>query len=630
MDEPEVDSIVEARKELMIPSNGNDPILKTAHFLKPTVTSIKDPSFKVLHRRDTLRHSSITNSKWGSLPFEVAFNGWLFPQENWKTWVERLSFQHRTIWEKAGIFDAIMGSTYKINKYPEVVLELAKNWCPATNTFLFLWAEATVTLEDMALCGGYSVLGCPVFSPPETFLTLLESSRMTETEEKLNEARLEIVRSKAKKACQLAWMRRFMEEENDLEHVAFLSLWLSRFVFPGPSRTTILKHLFPLAIRLAKGTRVALAPAVLATIYRDFTLLKRKMVGSSEPEGELTLWAPFQLVLVWVWERFLMFKPKRNVVQVGEPRLAQWHKVKKSEQPAFDSAGGSFSWRPYATTMDSNCALSQFYREKAEWLLVDSDSNEQLVSLVKCLRPTELVGVASTGVYCIEQYLPHRVARQFGMDQDLPGNVVRFNKTTHTTAWKEYNKPIGSVNLYIPSKFFNPDVTLRYFKWWDDLSKLGDGEDEVKKSVGRQSEWREENHLSCPPGFPPKSGNVKSREPYSEDQVTLKEMFKTVDIDENATNGGEIPRDDDPLLVTKKMGQVEEIMPRPIATVVEVTALEENKKTGEEIVMEKGEINARSGFDLDQAKALEDRVSKLENMIDEIKKERANKFCGKG
>ncbi|KAM6600493.1 hypothetical protein CsatA_020102 [Cannabis sativa] len=591
-------SIVEAREELMISSNGNGPFLKTAHFLKPTVTSIKDPSFKLLHK-DTHSHSSITTTKWGNLPFEVAFDGWLFPQDKWKEWVESLSFKHRQIWEKAGIFDAIMGSTYKINKYPEVVLELAKKWSPETNTFLFLWGEATVTLEDIALCGGYSVLGCPVFSP-------LESSYMEEMEEMLKEARLEIVRSKAKKACQSAWMTRFMGEKSDLEleHVAFISLWLSRFVLPSPSRTTISKHLFPLAILLANGTRVALAPAVLATIYRDLTLLKRKMVDLSESEGELILWAPFQLVLVWVWERFSSFQPKRNLVQVGQQRLAQWHKVKKPPSP-FDYDGGAFSWRPYATTMDSICALSQIYREKADWVSVDSDSSEQLSSLVKYLRPTELVGKHFDG-YCIEKYLPHRVARQFGMDQDLPGNVARFNETP-STAWKQYNKPIDFRKLYIPSMSYNSCVTLRYFNWWNDMLKLG-GKDDAK-SIGKQSKWREENDLSWPPGFPPKCGNVKGRESDPEDNLTLKEMFNGVDTDESVN--GEIPRDDDSWLVTAKIKpveeQVDEFMQSSIAIPVK-TALE------------KGEIRTPSGFDLDQVEELKNRITKLEKWMEERKK----------
>ena len=125
MEEP-TDCIVQEREEVMVSPTGKNPILKTAHFLKPTVTSIKDPSFFNNLPQATTFLSSTTISKPGSLPFEVTFNGWLFPQENWKTWVENLRPKHQLTWKKAGIFEAIMGSTYKINKYPDLVLELGK------------------------------------------------------------------------------------------------------------------------------------------------------------------------------------------------------------------------------------------------------------------------------------------------------------------------------------------------------------------------------------------------------------------------------------------------------------------------------------------------------------------------
>jgi len=49
--------------------------------------------------------------------------------------------------------------------------------------------------------------------------------------------------------------------------------------------------------------------------------------------------------------------------------------------------------------------------------------DKQMLSFVIFLRVSELVEFNS-----MEQYLPHRVAKQFGMDQDVPSNVPRFNK----------------------------------------------------------------------------------------------------------------------------------------------------------------------------------------------------------
>lgn len=44
--EPE-DSIIEEREELMVPPSGGNPTRRHAHFLKPSVTSIKGLVFKL-------------------------------------------------------------------------------------------------------------------------------------------------------------------------------------------------------------------------------------------------------------------------------------------------------------------------------------------------------------------------------------------------------------------------------------------------------------------------------------------------------------------------------------------------------------------------------------------------------
>lgn len=94
-------------------------------------------------------------------------------------------------WKKAGIHEAILNSTNEIRINYDLVLVLAKKWCPETKSFIFSWGEATITLEDMMIAG-YSVLGSPVFSP-------LETHELMETQEKLNQAVKELNRSTAKK-----------------------------------------------------------------------------------------------------------------------------------------------------------------------------------------------------------------------------------------------------------------------------------------------------------------------------------------------------------------------------------------------------------------------------------------------
>uniref|UniRef100_A0A803LYD1 Aminotransferase-like plant mobile domain-containing protein n=1 Tax=Chenopodium quinoa TaxID=63459 RepID=A0A803LYD1_CHEQI len=51
-------------------------------------------------------------------------------------------------------------------------------------------------------------------------------------------------------------MRYFKGRGGHLEHVAFLVLWLSRYVFPSNGYNTIAPNLFSIAISLANGTRL--------------------------------------------------------------------------------------------------------------------------------------------------------------------------------------------------------------------------------------------------------------------------------------------------------------------------------------------------------------------------------------
>ncbi|KAI9186241.1 hypothetical protein LWI28_015164 [Acer negundo] len=248
-------------------------------------------------------------------------------------------------------------------------------------------------------------------------------------EQKLNQAKKELNRSASKKASYGQWMKKFMGTGLDFEHEAFLALWLSSFVFPVSS-PVIVEAVFPIAIHMSRGTRIALAPPILASIYRD-------------------------LVQIWAWERFIEFRPKANLINIGEPRCAQWHKQNTgvgNVRTVLDSARVSFDWRPYVKTL-KNWKLPEFYAEKEMCVWVDADLPEEFGSFALCLRTSELVGID-----CVEHYLPHRVAMQFGMDQDLPACVARANDAPHVV-WSCYCKPITCEKLYIRPQLFEAVVT---------------------------------------------------------------------------------------------------------------------------------------------------------------------------
>ncbi|XWS27870.1 hypothetical protein CRYUN_Cryun25bG0016900 [Craigia yunnanensis] len=523
MGEPiENETIVEEREELMVSifADGK-PNLRTAHFLKPTLSSIDAPIPKLFSLSRSFLPHSFEPDDW---PLKACFSGWRTPTKSWLFWVEILRPKYQPVWQKAGIYEAIMSSTCSIKRYDDLAIGLAEKWNPETNTFIFPWGETTISLEDVMILGGYSVIGFPV-----TFSG--DSQELGEVEDKLLEECRKIQRNTGRRVRQRKWVENFMGSDRDIEHEAFLSLWLTRFVFQDFDEI-IRKRVFPIACLLAKGEVMALGPAVLASIYRDLSLLKETIVGSTKFKGaevddcvlEITLCSPMQLVQLWAWERFPALQPKPNVIHYFDPRSARWSNVKivkvENVRMVLDSAGETFEWRPYAKIV--NCwQFHEFYKEKEEWISVDQSLSKELLSFALCLRPSELVGLGSG---CIHQYLPHRVAMQFGLDQDVPCHVARSNGTPEI-AWNNYLRPINDRKIYIPSRFFESDITVRYLEWWKKLSMVVQ-KDVIKGIVrGKRSSrkrperipWvkarKGENDARVPPGFPPKLNSVKP-EPF--------------------------------------------------------------------------------------------------------------------
>ncbi|XP_058784202.1 uncharacterized protein LOC131658972 [Vicia villosa] len=339
------DTIKEAREELMIsPSSGENKTLRTAYFLKPSIH----------HSHFLPSHFSISSETITQLPIEITYNGWRPPTKEWKKWVKKLQPKFEYLWIQTGIFHAIKASTYEIKRDDDLILELAARWCSNTNTFSFPWGESTITLEDTKVCFGYSLVGCSVSIP-------LMDSEQVKVEEELMEARRMFNKSKAKKVNQRAWMMYFMETESKVK-------WLSRFVFPGDAYDTILKSVIPIAIHLTHGNRIALAPAVLANIYRDLSLLNSVITKNATTIMKslgVTIWAPFQLVQLWALERFLALNPRPYDIGHGLPKVARWSGVKvlknKNLKKDLDIAGfgNGFLWQPY-----ENPSSVEVYNEK--------------------------------------------------------------------------------------------------------------------------------------------------------------------------------------------------------------------------------------------------------------------------
>ncbi|VVB00774.1 unnamed protein product [Arabis nemorensis] len=352
---------------------------------------------------------------------------------------------HEPIWRKAGIFEAIKASTYKILKNESLVLALVEKWCPETKSFVFPWGEATITLEDVMLLLGFSVLGSSVFDP-------LESSKMRDSVEKLERVRQRNMDTSCR-VIQERWSLVFRNRDDHMEHEAFLALWLSHFVFPDKSRRSVSKNVLPIAVRLARGERIVLATSVLASLYRDLDQIRDKSTRNAN------LKSLFKLVQVWAWERFKNIRPKAKEIPIGEPRISRWGGLQKKSKKVRLNLD-DFDWRPYTKPL-KNWSPRLVYVEDAMWVTIDNSIYDEFIAFARCVRSSQLVGIGF-----VEDYYPNRVAMQLGLAQDLPGLVTHHSDFTEKEAWDDYNKSLYGLNLYMPSRLATTSVTARYRDWW--------------------------------------------------------------------------------------------------------------------------------------------------------------------
>ncbi|XP_076908912.1 uncharacterized protein LOC143565988 [Bidens hawaiensis] len=205
-----------------------------------------------------------------------------------------------------------------------------------------------------------------------------------------------------------------------------------------------------------------MAPAVLATLYRDLHFLQNAILDVQQGITSTVVhevFSPMYYIQVWILERFTYgISPSIHNILNGETRLHRWagaNKAIDTDNLEHDARIEYFVWRPCAK--DNNHFISRRVYDK--YWLWRRINNEEVESYARCLRACKLVGLD-----IIQDYSPHRVCRQFGYDQDIPADFIQIED--NIDAWVDYSTPLLKGSVYIPSRDFKGRVSARYEEWW--------------------------------------------------------------------------------------------------------------------------------------------------------------------
>ncbi|XP_028121096.1 uncharacterized protein LOC114318399 [Camellia sinensis] len=214
--------------------------------------------------------------------------GWRSPDSDWRSWARRIEGHDAEVWKHQGIGEAIRLSTkiYDVDKglIAAAAAAAACFWLQSSNSLLFNFGMISPTILDVAHLTGLPILGNPIHA-------LLEPPKVTFT---LNT-----------NICYTDFAKNYQGKPgspvDDKERTAFYLLWLCEFLFCVPGYK-ITKEYLPLALCMQDGQLMALAPYLLATLYKAlFSFVDKKISGNCG--------GPFWLFQAWLYAYFPEARP---------------------------------------------------------------------------------------------------------------------------------------------------------------------------------------------------------------------------------------------------------------------------------------------------------------------------------
>ncbi|CAJ2642321.1 unnamed protein product [Trifolium pratense] len=326
----------------------------------------------------------------------------------------------------------------------------------STNTFHFECGMMTPTLLDVAAITGLSPLG-DTYDPCKASDTIKFDFRNKSYSKYIVEN------------------RKTSDEVSDEEHVAFLTLWLSQYVFCTQS-LQVAKKFIPMAIQLHECQQFNFARLVLGCLYESMRDACEHLKRTGDGSTFLGV-GPFWLLQLWLTATFHaeldLFLPEpyyeeSRTRQIEGTRLARM--VPRERGLSYDVAFQQY-FNPFVDRPLGPPWFTHRFPSPPEFEMVtNSIWNAYLMPTVLSCR----IGLTS-GDFGLVGYFPNLVSRQFGLTQILPKSIYLGEREVclgkHGMTEPQFHSFLNHFNQpsYELTPFdFAPShaCTREFFTWW--------------------------------------------------------------------------------------------------------------------------------------------------------------------
>jgi hypothetical protein len=394
-----------------------------------------------------------------------------YGNEEYLKWMDRVQVGYGDFWKDSGIYDLIQLSRVGPKYHQEMLVAALHFFDSSTNTFHFECGMMTPTLFDVTAITGLSPVG-ETYDPAKTSLAI-EFAPKEKTFQKYIQENHAVGE----------------EEVSDIEHVAFLTLWLSHYIFCSKS-LQVAKQFIPMAIQLHEGRQFGLGRLILGCLYASMQLASENLKKTGDGSTFLAA-GPFWLLQLWLnatFEKELEFYlPGDYEVEARRRQVEGTRLVRLVPLPLGLNYEQSF-----LKYFNVFLSLKTFKEEYApfvkriigpSWFVQPFPALPEFEEFASAqwlayLDPTVLscrIGTTSKD-YGLVGYFPNLVSRQFGLSQLIPKSfyeneqdICLGHKTITEGYFRSYLKNTEKHKYELtPFEYQNSFSSTKEFQdWWE-------------------------------------------------------------------------------------------------------------------------------------------------------------------